>query len=80
MYQDVNQSLDQAHSWRWWHEGVNVFTDVDEVNTVSQQADYYRAIDNSGRRPLSTGIFVPEQCSQFEKRLQTEGSRNIDKH
>ena len=46
MYQDVNQSfLDQAHSWRWWHEGVNVLTDVDEVNTVSQQADYYQAIE-----------------------------------
>ena len=43
MYQDVNQSfLDQAHSWRWWHEGVNVLTDVDEVNTVSQQADHYQ--------------------------------------
>ena len=46
MYQDINQPfLDRAYPWRWWHQGVNVLTDVDEVNTVSQQVDYYRAIE-----------------------------------
>ena len=46
MYQDINQPLlDRAYPWRWWHQGVNVLTDVDEVNTVSQQVDYDRAIE-----------------------------------
>ena len=46
MYQDINQPfLDRAYSWRWWHQSVNVLTDVDQVNTVSQQVDNHRAIE-----------------------------------
>ena len=46
MDQDINQPLlDRAYPWRWWHQGVDVLTDVDQVNTVSQQVDDDRAVE-----------------------------------